>query len=186
MTFTEIYTQTNEIVLNHALNIVKDVQHSEDITMQVFAKIDRLNKNPLTCFNPEKSKITSYVITVTNSMIIDFFRSNKNKKFKFVSDFTNEDNKETFEFEAPMQSNADNNVLTTETQKRIEKAFHDLKPNYRRIGVLFFIREHSYDEISKMLDMPIGTVKGMLSRCREKLQIELKDLHVVRKTKAIA
>lgn len=182
ITFNEIYSKTNEQVLNHALRIIKNFHDSEDVVMKVFAKIDRLNKSDATRFNPDRASLTTWVYKITNTMILDYFRTNHSNKFKNVSDFTDSDGNEFFEFEATKNSNADSNVLTKEIQEKIVKAFHDLKPNYRRIGVLYFIREHTYEEISNILDMPMGSVKGMLSRCREKLQIELKELHTVMAT----
>lgn len=185
ITFEQIYSETHEHVLSHTFRIIKNFHDSEDVTMKVFAKISRLNKSDETRFDPKKSALSTWIYMITNGLILDYFRTNKNKKHKFVSDFGNEhDPKNNFEFEAPKQNNPDSEILKNETQQRIVKAFHDLKPNYRRIGVLYFIREHTYEEISDMLNIPMGTVKGMLSRCREKLQTELKDLHTVKKVKA--
>lgn len=186
ITFEKIYTETHEQVLAHALRIIKNFHDSEDVTMKVFAKIDRLNKNDATRFDPEKSKLTTWVHMITNGLILDYLRTNKNKKHKFVSEFVNEDGKKTFEFEAPQNTNADNDILRSEKQVKIVSAFQNLKPKYRKIATLYFISEHTYDEISEMLNIPMGTVKGMLNRCREKLQAELKDLHTVRNTRTEA
>ena len=177
----KIYNETNERVLNQALRFVKDVQHSEDIAMKVFAKINRLNKNPLTCFNPNESSLNTWVYRITNHMILDYFRSKHYNKYKNVSDFGDEnDPKDNFEFEASKQSNADTDILNKELEQRIDLAFYNLKPEYRKIATLFFVHQFTYDEICTDLDLPMGTVKGMLSRCREKLQTELKDLYKVK------
>lgn len=186
ITVEKIYLETHEQVLNHALRVIKNFHDSEDVTQKVFIKIARLMKSDSTRFNPKKSALSTWVHLITNSAILDYFRTNHSDKYKNVTDFTNNEGKEVFEFEASKNSNADTEILKSETQKRIVAAFHDLKPKYRRVATLYFIRERSYEEISEMLNIPMGTVKGMLNRCREKLQETLKDLHTVRKVKEVA
>lgn len=182
ITFEQIYDETNKRVSAHTLRVIKNLHDSKDVTMKVFAKISRLNKNPLTRFNPEKSTLNTWVHMITNGVILDYFRTNHSKKFKNVCDFIDSDGNEFFEFEASKQNNADANILNKELEQRIIKAFHGLKSNYRRIGVLYFIREHTYEEISNILNIPMGSVKGNIARARKMLQTELKDLHKVKAT----
>ena len=44
-----------------------------------------------------------------------------------------------------------------------------LPENYRRVIVLFYLEEKSYQEASVMLDMPMGTVKSHLHRAKKEL-----------------
>ena len=66
--------------------------------------------------------------------------------------------------------------------EKIVKAFENLKPNYRKIAELYFIEDKQYNEIADICNIPLGTVKGMISRCREMLQSELKDVYGVKRT----
>ncbi|MCK4921836.1 MAG: sigma-70 family RNA polymerase sigma factor, partial [Bacteroidales bacterium] len=50
-----------------------------------------------------------------------------------------------------------------------------LKPRYKTLVELRYFREFSYDEISKELDLPIGTVKAQLFRARELLSNIMKN-----------
>ena len=177
--FEEIYSEMHEQVLAHTFRVIKNFHDSEDITMKVFAKIVRLNKSDATRFNPEKSALSTWVYMITNGAILDYLRTNKNKKHKFVSEFADNEGREFFEFEASKQSNADSEILATEKQAKIVKAFHDLKPKYRRVATLFFIREHTYEEISDMLNIPMGSVKGNIARARKMLQEKLDNVYVV-------
>ena len=53
--------------------------------------------------------------------------------------------------------------------KILRKIVNMLKPKYRTLVKLRYFKEFSYDEISKELNMPLGSVKAQLHRSREQL-----------------
>jgi len=189
MDIQKVYIDNRQMVFNHVMSIVKDYHDSEEVCNDVFLKMIRLNKNPLTAFDESKSALRTWIRTITNSVILDYFRTNHQDHYKAVSNFVADDSKEEnkvyFQFVAPKSTNADKMVLTEELQDKIVKAFHDLKPKYRRVAVLYFIHGHEYGEIAEMLNVPMGTVKGMLFRSRAMLQGSLKGTYVLRKVKEV-
>jgi RNA polymerase sigma-70 factor (ECF subfamily) len=48
-----------------------------------------------------------------------------------------------------------------------------LPAKYRQVVALFYMQEKSYDEVARMLDLPVGTVKTYLFRARKSLAEEL-------------
>jgi RNA polymerase sigma-70 factor (ECF subfamily) len=50
-----------------------------------------------------------------------------------------------------------------------------LPENYRRVIMLFYMEERSYEEVARMLDLPVGTVKTHLHRARQQLATILKE-----------
>ena len=59
---------------------------------------------------------------------------------------------------------------TLEKQQRVNRmreVVAQLKPRYRRLVELRYFEEYSYDEISKELNLPLGTVKAQLFRARD-------------------
>jgi RNA polymerase sigma factor (sigma-70 family) len=187
----EVYIEFRESVFHHILSIIKNYHDSEEVCNNVFLKMKRVCENDETKFNKNKSTLPTWIRTITRTLILDYFRTNHQDRYTPVSNFVSDSNenqdglKVYFNFVAPKSSNADKKVLTDELQAKIVKAFHDLKPKYRRVAVLYFIREHEYGEIAKMLNVPMGTVKGMISRCRAKLQDSLKGEYILRKVKQI-
>jgi RNA polymerase sigma-70 factor (ECF subfamily) len=177
--FAYIYAETHSQVQNHVRRVVRHEHDSEDVAMDVFIKIQKLIKNPVTTFDENKSSLSTWVHTVTNSVILDFFRTNHQDHYKAVSDFIQNDatvpDSSPFQFVSPAK--ADSEILNAELHSRIAKAFRTLKPKYRKIAILFFLRDLPYVEIAEIVDVPMGTVKGMLSRARQKLQTELDGLY---------
>ena len=56
---------------------------------------------------------------------------------------------------------------------RAEALLDRLPARYRAVVALFYMQEKSYDEVARMLDLPVGTVKTYLFRARKSLAEEL-------------
>lgn len=57
----------------------------------------------------------------------------------------------------------------------ISKAVSSLPVDYRLIILLCDVEGFKYDEIAKIIDVPIGTVRSRLHRARNMLKDQLKD-----------
>ncbi len=70
--------------------------------------------------------------------------------------------------------------VSEELEKRdlVEKALHALCMDHRVVVVLCLIEEYSLEEVSKILNIPLGTVKSRLSRARQAVVGELRKLGV--------
>lgn len=60
-------------------------------------------------------------------------------------------------------------------QHELDRAMAGLEAPHRAILVLRVIEERSYEEISSILEIPIGTVMSRLNRARARLKERLKD-----------
>lgn len=67
-------------------------------------------------------------------------------------------------------------VLSAELDADIQRALLALSSELRMVVVLSDIEGHSYEEISEMLRIPVGTVKSRLHRARRMLQERLRHL----------
>jgi RNA polymerase sigma-70 factor (ECF subfamily) len=50
-----------------------------------------------------------------------------------------------------------------------------LPDNYRRVVMLFYMEDRSYEEVARLLDLPVGTVKTHLHRARQQLATIFKE-----------
>jgi RNA polymerase sigma-70 factor (ECF subfamily) len=53
---------------------------------------------------------------------------------------------------------------------QLMEALQSIEEIFRAPLVLFYLQEHSYEEVAKILGIPIGTVMSRLSRGKQKLQ----------------
>ncbi|WP_062353312.1 RNA polymerase sigma factor SigW [Bacillus kwashiorkori] len=67
-------------------------------------------------------------------------------------------------------------VASIELQGQIQREILNLPDKYRSVIVLRYIEELSLNEISEVLDLPIGTVKTRIHRGREALRKRLRHI----------
>jgi len=167
-TFDKIYRKHYAEVLNYINFKVQNFELAEELTNDTFLKVHKY----LATFDAEKSKLTTWLRNISNTCISDHFRVDHTENEVCISDFvSSESGKEVFQIHA--DSEADNLVESKEFNTNIAKVFRRLKPKYRKVATLYFLREKEYSEIAEICEIPMGSVKGMISRCREMLQKEL-------------
>ncbi len=57
------------------------------------------------------------------------------------------------------------------------KALDTLDPIYKRVIVLYYLKDLSYKEVADILNIPIGTVMSRLSRGKKQLKISMQHEH---------
>lgn len=178
---TTLYSEGYDYIFNYLRKCVNNTAKAESLTSDVFWKVQSLLKNDNFAFNPKKSSVTTYLQTIAKSVLIDSTRTNVgyNKNTSKVSDFVDSEGNEFLQFEAAKTANADDKILTSELHSNIANAFRTLKPKYRKISILYFLRGYKGDEVAAMVNMPIGSVKPMLMRAKKVLQRELQGDFII-------
>lgn len=171
---SDIYVKNYASVVNFIFWKVNDLSTAQDIAQDVFVKVFRYLE---TNFDESKSKFETWLRTIINRCIIDHYRTNQyGKNCVNVSEFDDEETGLSFQF-VDHTTRTDNNVHNAEIRAKIMSAFATLNVKERRIANLYFVHEYEYNEIVDRTGYPMGTVKGMINRIREKLQKELKPAH---------
>jgi len=68
------------------------------------------------------------------------------------------------------------NMRRSEIREHINREIQLLPEVYRQAVILRDLEDRSYEEISELLDVPVGTVKSRVNRGRERLQDRLRGL----------
>jgi len=167
-TFEKIYSENYSDTLNYINWRINNSEIAEELTNDVFVKVHKHLAN----FDESQSTFSTWLRNITNNTVIDHFKTNHyGRNFTMSSDFSNDNGIDEFQFVADAE--ADSEMNREELSAKIMKSFRGLKPKYRKIAVLFFMNQKSYKEIAEILDVPMGTVFGMIHRCRAMLQTSL-------------
>ena len=100
-------------------------------------------------------------------------RKKKNRKTTNLSQLSSEEK----DYDLPaVQPDTDQAIENEYLEKRIQVAINTLPLHFKTVIILRDIQELSYDEISNIAEVPLGTVKSRINRARIQLQKELKDI----------
>jgi RNA polymerase sigma-70 factor (ECF subfamily) len=154
---TTLVQRFHKTFCNHAYWIVKDAEVSKDIAQDSWKQI--LDK-VATLQNPARFK--SWALRIVHSKAIDWTRE-QSKKVQQKQDY-----KVTKSIhELPLQD-------TSELKQQLKKAIAKLSVSQQQVVRLFYIHELSLREISKTLNISVGTAKSRLYHAREHLKKHLK------------
>ncbi|MCE5008511.1 RNA polymerase sigma factor [Staphylococcus equorum] len=148
-----LYDRYESLLFNLAYKITQDVQSSEEVLQDVFMKI--WNKKAI--FNPEKGKLSTWLITLCRNRSIDAIRKKKNIESQFDEDFQGIQTDSLPEYD----------LLSKEVSEEINKRISFLNKDQQKIISLFYYKGLSQQEIASKLNIPLGTVK---SRMRVSIQ----------------
>ena len=141
-----------------------DVEATKDILQEVFIKA-YINLND---YDPSLS-FSAWLYRIAHNETINQYRKQQNRPRHVEK----EEDLELFEriaddLDIEAQSDA---VLQ---RKAIQKVLNALEERYRDVLILRFFEEKTYDEISDILQIPMGTVATYLRRAKAKLKDILK------------
>lgn len=142
--FNYLYQNYSNVLYGVIRRIIHDEQTSQDVLQDVFVKI----WTNIERFNPEKGRIYTWMINIARNASIDKLRSKgeiMKGKIQTGEDIVINTQKGTTE-------------QTTDTIG-LRKAVGGLQPDYQAIVELAYFKGYTQDEISKVLEIPLGTVK---------------------------
>ncbi len=156
--FSYLYDNYAAALNGIIMRMVDDIQLAEDILQDAFLKI----WNNFKQYDNSKGRLFTWMINITRNLTIDTLRSKGYKKQKKISQ--------------------DENSVTTYQDKNftserfdtigLRKQLQYLKPDQKVIIDLAYFNGYTQEEISKEMDIPLGTVK---TRMRSAI-IELRKL----------
>ncbi len=140
-----------------AMWLVRDATEAEDLTQETFTQAFRSFHNYETGTNCK-----AWLITILHNL--NYKRLRKMNRLQLVED-VDEKIAQTIAFEPAIPQHLDD--------EEILQALKRIPIQYSQVVVLADVEEFAYKEISRILDVPIGTVMSRLSRGRKLLRGEL-------------
>ena len=160
--FNQIVHRYKDRLINFIYRFVNDIDKSEDLTQDTFLKL-YTHKDSY----KEIAKFSTWLYTIAANLAKTELRKIKRRKTFSISDLSKDDREFVISSEA---IGPDDKDINSTFEKNIQIALERLSVDFKTIIILRDIQELSYDEISKIMKLPIGTVKSRINRGRLKLQ----------------
>jgi RNA polymerase sigma-70 factor (ECF subfamily) len=167
--YRKLMDKYHDAIFSFIFRMVHDREQVEDLTQEAFIKAFASLKN----FN-EEFAFSTWLYKIATNNCIDYIRKRKLQMYSIDKPVESHDSEYTFEL--PDDSyEADREVIADQRSVLLRTAIDKLPEKYRRVILLRHSEEKSYEEIARMLKLPIGTVKAHIFRARELLYRQLRN-----------
>ena len=164
--YNQIVYRYKDRLLNFIYRFLNDLDRSEDMVQDTLLKL-YTHKDSY----KEIAKFSTWLYTIAANLARTELRKIKRRKTFSVTELSYDDRE--FIIESTDMGPGDEN-FSQNFEKNVKRALAALPDDFKTIIILRDIQELSYDEISKIIEVPLGTVKSRINRGRVKLQQLLK------------
>lgn len=144
-----------------ARGVLRNTADAEDVAqdalLRAYCKFRDL-RNP--------ARFRSWIVKISFRLALDRWRSKKRREVRETS--------WSMPVSCAASPTTEQIAASSEFQARLEGALEELPEKFRILVILSAIQGHTLEEISRLLDVPMGTVKSRLFFARKKLAEKLK------------
>ena len=160
--YTELMGRYKDSVYYMLLKMVNNSDDAEDLTIETFSKaFKRLDQ-----YTPQFA-FSTWLFKIASNHSIDFIRKKRIKAISIDQGYSKADG-ESYVIPVKEESlDPEESMQKDERVQRMRDVVEKLKPRYKRLVELRYFEEKSYEEISEILELPLGTVKAQLFRARD-------------------
>lgn len=162
--FLALYDRHSAKVYGLALRVVGDRMTAEEVTQDAFIRLWTRGST----YNPDRGKLSSWLLTITRRLAIDHFRLEARRPVTWNP--SNPDN--ALEKVPDPASQSDESRWAT-----MKFALIELPEEQRSAIELAFYHGMSHSQIAEYQSIPLGTVKTRLRLGMEKLRREWEEGH---------
>lgn len=145
-------------LIQHIFNFVRDGDAAEDIAqeafIQAYIKLEQFNDD--------------YAFSTWLYKIADNLAKRAITKARRTADIT-----EFEDFIPDTRPPTEERIDGLLDKARIQKAIEQLPPDLRRVIIMYYWDNLSYEEIADVMERPVGTIRTWLHRAKEQLRKEL-------------
>jgi RNA polymerase sigma-70 factor (ECF subfamily) len=163
--FEVFYDRHGGVAYSLAYRIVGEKAAAEDVTQEAFISIWKSGAR----FDRARGSVRSWMLSIVRNRAIDALRSRAGKapKLTFDDDAVLE--------QRPSEELTEDEAMRNETAGEIRGALGELPGEQSKVIELAYFGGFSQSEISRMLGVPLGTVKGRMRLGLEKIRGELAE-----------
>ena len=157
-----LYNRYKDRIYNFVYRYVNDVDIAQDIAHDTFLKL-YTHKHTY----KEMAKFSTWLFTIALNICRTELRKKKRRKTYSTSELSTEDRE--FAISSDQNVIEDKSSDSFEINAVVNSCLMKLSEEFRTMIIFRDIQELSYDVISNIMELPIGTVKSRINRGRIKL-----------------
>jgi RNA polymerase sigma-70 factor, ECF subfamily len=148
--FSTLYDRHSRSAYSLAYRMMGDRQAAEDLTQDAFIKMWRNSAS----YRAERGSVRTWILSIVHNRGIDQLRSTASRRRT----------QEKIEASAPRSQPSEAFAETWRNSQRdqIREALDTLPPEQLKILELAYFSGYTHVEISRLLSLPLGTVKGRM------------------------
>jgi RNA polymerase sigma-70 factor (ECF subfamily) len=156
--YREVVWRYQDKLMRYALCLIQNEDKATDVVQEAFIKAF-VN---LQGFDTSK-KFSSWIYRIVHNEAINYFK----KQQKEIS----LDNHQWLEEAIASSEDVEVDFDRREAKKELYQALKELPLKYRSPLILFYLDEKSYEEISDVLRIPVGTVGTRINRGKKMMRV---------------
>ena len=166
--YVELVNRYKDTLLTFVFQFLGDIEQAEDVVQDTMIRLYEKKH-----YYKEIAKFSTWIYTIARNLANTELRKRKRRKTTYLSQMS----KEERQYEIPaVQDDVDQSLHNEFINDRIQSAINNLPEHFKLVIILRDIQELSYDDISNIVEVPLGTIKSRINRARIQLQAELQDL----------
>ena len=162
--YNELVKRYKDRLLNFVLRYFNNVEQAEDVVQDTLIKL-----YTHASYYKNVAKFSTWIFTIAKNNALTELRKNKRKK----TDSLWTDDGQVIDINSKEES-LDSKVQNEIAIDQLNKFLDEIPENFRMAVVLRDFQELSYEEISTILEIPIGTIKSRINRGRIQLAEKMK------------
>ena len=162
--YNELVKRYKDRLLNFVLRYFNNVEQAEDVVQDTLIKL-----YTHASYYKNVAKFSTWIFTIAKNNALTELRKKKRKK----TDSLWTDDGQVIDINSKEES-LDSKVQNEIAIDQLNKFLDEIPENFRMAVVLRDFQELSYEEISKILEIPIGTIKSRINRGRIQLAEKMK------------
>jgi len=168
LAYQELLLKYQKTVFHIILKIIRNADDAQDLVQETFMRAFKTLESYRSEF-----RFSTWLCKIAANCSIDYLRKKKIKAFSMDKPIETKNGTVEVEFR-DKGANPEEYMLRKQKLISIEEAIESLPEKYKEVIVYRHHDDKSYEEIAKIMDIPIGTVKARIFRARELLKKKLK------------
>ncbi|MTI88785.1 MAG: sigma-70 family RNA polymerase sigma factor [Balneolaceae bacterium] len=167
--FNELVRRYQDRLHNFLYRYTRNHQDCEDLVQETFFRVHKSKHS-----YERIAKFSTWMYTIALNLAKSLYK--KKKRMYKVSIHKDESDPDSREMVLENRDILQDDVLHEKLcMEQLEKALMELPEDFREVVILRDIQQLSYDEISEVTGVPMGTVKSRINRGRAQVKLLIKN-----------